>query len=542
LWVERLCKLEHYPDQIEWEPFLKQLPGYDPYLECGDAVFDPERAAKSLLFIENHCRHVKGELAGQRIKLEVWQRAFIANLFGWVLPDGKRRFREAFLYIPRGNAKTTLAAAILLVVFYLDNEGGAEIYSAAADRAQARLCFEIVEGMIRQDKDLNSKANIFKYSIRVKDRKYEVLSSDAGTKHGLSPSLAIIDELHAHKSAELTETLMTGMLKRAQPLTVHMTTADFERESLCNSKYKYACSVRDSRTIDRAFLPAVFEASPKDDWRSPAVWAKANPNWDVMDHEYFARECERAKIDPSYENTFKRLHLNVKTQTDSIWIGKEIWERGNQAVPELDGRTCFAGVDLGFKDDLSAVSLVFPLDDGRYAVTSQSFACKDSKRDLNKEPFPQFIRNGTLTPNEGDTVNIHGIYQYFEMLMDKYKVASVAFDCNNAAEFGQNLQDKYGLNVFKFYQSKRNYNEPMRDFSRALKAGEVCHQNDPLLTWSAFNTVTEEDHMGNIMPSKRKSSEKIDPIVALLMAWHEAKFAEDNSSAYDNEGGGLILL
>ena len=134
------------------------------------------------------------------------------------------------------------------------------------------------------------------------------------------------------------------------------------------------------------------------------------------------------------------------------------------------------------------------------------------------------------------------IYQYFEEIMDKYQLASVAYDVNNAAEFGQNLQDRYGLQIFKFYQSKRNYNEPMREFSRALKAGEVHHANDPLLTWSAFNTVTEEDHMGNIMPSKRKSSEKIDPIVAMLMGWHEAKFAENNPSCYDNEGGGMILL
>ena len=535
MWEQRLCNLNHYPDEMDWEKLLKKLPGYDPYKDCGAAIFDPERAAKALLFIENHCRHVKGGLAGQKIRLEIWQRAFIANLFGWYLPNGKRRYREAFLYIPRGNAKTTLAAAIVLLILFLEPEGGAELYSAAADSTQASICFDIVAGMIRQDKHLVNKATIFKYSMRVKDRSYKSLSGTSGTKHGLSPSLAIIDELHAHKSPDLAETLMTGTLKRDQPLTVHMTTADFERESICNSKHKHACSVRDGRLNDPSFLPAVFEALPTEDWKSPKTWEKANPNWAVMDQKYFRRECERAKSDPAFENTFKRLHLNMKTRTNSLWVNKDVWGRGNQPIPDLSGKICYAGVDLGHRDDLSAATFVFPLDEKHYAIKSYAWACRESKRDLEREPYPQFIRNGNLFVNEGDTVDIQSIYAFFREMQQEYKILSVAYDLNNAAEFGQNLQDDLGLSVFKFFQSKKNYNESMVEFMRALKAGEIHHENDPLLSWSTFNVVTEEDHAGNIMPSKKRSADKIDPTVAMLMGFKEAKFAEDKTTIYDTE-------
>ena len=308
-----------------WRDILTILPGYDPFEQSDGYYFDAEEAQKRIDFVELACTHVKGELSGQPIKLEDWQKSLHANMFGWKNDKGKRRFREVFVYVPRGNAKTTNAATIVLSCMCLDDEPGAECYSAAAEREQARLCFECVEGMIRNRPELESLFNIFKYSIvkpnKRGDNSYKAISAESKSKHGFNAHLIVNDELHAHKDGDLTETLMTSTLKRSQPLVVHLTTADFDRVSICNQKYDYACKVRDNLIDDPAFLPIIYEASNDDDWEDESVWEKANPNWAVMDHDYFRRECKRAVSDPTFRNTFKRLHLDMKTSSNcSGWF------------------------------------------------------------------------------------------------------------------------------------------------------------------------------------------------------------------------------
>jgi len=276
-----------------WINILSALPGYDPFEDSDGFYFDPDEADLRIRFVEAACTHVKGELGGQPIKLELWQKSLHANMFGWKsIKTGRRRFREVFIYVPRGNAKTTTAATIVLSCMCLDGEPGAECFSAAAEREQARLCFECVEGMINNRPELQTMFNVFKYSIAKDDSTYKAISSDAKSKHGYNAHLVVIDELHAHRSGELVETLATSTLKRAQPLVIHLTTSDFDRVSICNQKHDYAGKVRDGVISDPAFLPIIYEALPKDDWQDPVTWEKANPNWPVMDHDYFSREAK----------------------------------------------------------------------------------------------------------------------------------------------------------------------------------------------------------------------------------------------------------
>jgi len=233
----------------------------------------------ALDFFPNCLRHVKGPLAGKPFTLKKWQKSIIGNLFGWMRPDGTRRYREALLYIARKNGKTTLAAGIVLLLLFVDGEKGAEIYSAAADREQARMVFEQAAGMVRQDDDLYSRATVYQKAIALNDGSgsYKPISADANTKHGYNVHGAVIDELHAQPNRDLVDTMITATGARRQPLIVHVTTADFYRPSICNEKHEYAIKVRDQMNDfkDKGFLPVIYEVDPKDDWKKKSTWKKS---------------------------------------------------------------------------------------------------------------------------------------------------------------------------------------------------------------------------------------------------------------------------
>jgi phage terminase large subunit-like protein len=249
-----------------------------------------------------------------------------------------------FLYVPRKNGKTPLSAGICNYVLFCDGEPGAQIYSAAAEKEQAALLYRHAVGMITQEPELDSRARIYKghKSVVLKDDPgsvFKVLSADADTKHGGNSHLVLIDELHAQPNRELVDVLQTSMASanRPQPLLVHITTADFDRESICNEKHDYACKVRDGIIEDESFLPIIYEVTKDDDWKDERVWHKANPNLGVsVSLDYLRRECKRAQDTPTYENTFKRLHLNLKTQNDVRWLQLDRWDACAGPVdPEL---------------------------------------------------------------------------------------------------------------------------------------------------------------------------------------------------------------
>ena len=322
----------------EWRDLLSLLPGYDSEATADPSdYFDAEAAQLALDFFRECLTFIEGERAGEPFELEPWQQAIVAALFGWKRADGTRRYRESLIYVPRKNGKSPFCAGITLLVAYADGEPGAQLYSAAADRDQAALIFRHCAGMIARDPDLASRSRVYRSfkSIEFPDNSvYKALSSDADTKHGLGAHLVIVDELHAHPDAELVETLVTSTAARRQPLVIYITTADYNRVSICNQKYEYACKVRDQILEDSSFLPVIYEALPDDDWTDPEVWRKANPNLGVsVKLEYLERECRRAKAEPSYQNTFRRLHLNQRTSQDTRWLSVEDWEACKVELP-----------------------------------------------------------------------------------------------------------------------------------------------------------------------------------------------------------------
>ncbi len=526
----------------EWRALLLLIPGYDPIATAGDAWFDPAAAQRALDFFSELLKHVEGECAGKPFALEPWQKSYIANLFGWMRKDSQgrivRRYRETFLYIARKNGKTPLAAGICLYCLFCDGEAGAQVYSAAADKDQASLLYRHAKGMVEQEPELDKRAQIYKALKSIVRRDdpascYRVLSADANTKHGGNSHLVLIDELHAQPNRDLVDVLQTSMASqgRKQPLLVHITTADFMRPSICNEKYEYACKVRDRIIEDPSFLPVIYEVKPGEDWTDPKVWARANPNLGVsVSLDYLERECKRAKETPSYENTFRRLHLNQRTQNDVKAIDPEKWKACGHGADAIEWRQrqleqlvrhpCAAGLDLGSVSDLTALVLIFDLGEllawlPFFWVPEETVRIR-SKRD--RVPYDQWVRQGFILTTPGEVTDYDKVRLDVNELQGKYPFADLAVDrlFQGAQLCNQLMQD--GINVVAFGQGFMSMAAPVKDLFERIAACTIDHGNNPVLTWMASNAATEEDAAGNQKLSKKKSTEKIDGLVAGVMA------------------------
>jgi len=331
--------------------------------------FDEQAAQKAIGFIETFITHTKGELAMKPLKLEDWQKEIVSNLFGWKNSKTQlRKYRTCFIEVPRKNGKSTLCAAIGLYMLFADSERGSEVYSAAGDRAQAGIVFEIAKQMILNNPELTSRSKVFRNSItnESKGNFYQAISSDSKTKHGFNANCIIFDELHTQPNRDLWDTLLTSTGSRRQPLCIAITTAGYDRQSICYEIYDYAKKVQSGAIEDESFLSVIYEADEEDDLTSEETWKKANPNYEIsLRKEYMQRESQRAVDVPSYQNTFKRLMLNIWTDSQTAWIGNKEWElcKGEIDLKKLKGKECWAGLDLASTRDISALVLIFKEDD-----------------------------------------------------------------------------------------------------------------------------------------------------------------------------------
>jgi phage terminase large subunit-like protein len=505
------------------------LPGYDPAGRAAPGErFVPELAEHALRFFPEQLQFIEGERGGDPFDLEPWQRAIVACLFGWVRADGTRRYRESLIYVPRKNGKTPFCAGMVDLVMFTDGEPGAQIYSAAAEREQAALIFRHAAGMIARNPEMMRRSKIYRtfksIEYPAEGSIYKALSSEADTKHGLGAHLIIVDELHAHRDGELVDVLKTSTAARRQPLVVYITTADYERESVCNRVYDYARKVRDGVVEDSSFLPAIWEASGEDDWTDPKVWAKANPNLGVsVKLDYLARECERARNEPTYENTFKRLHLNIRTQQDIRWLSVEKWAACNDPVDEaaLAGRVCYAGLDLSTKVDLTAYVLVFPPtdDDPKWRVLPRFFAPEENAREREKKdrvPYQTWADQGHLTLTPGNVVDYDRVAAALMADAARFQIREVAYDPWNATHLALQLQAE-GATMVEFRQGFGSMSEPTKELERLVISRELAHGGHPVLSWMASHVAVELDAAGNVKLSKRKSTERIDGLVCIVM-------------------------
>ncbi len=483
---------------------------------------DAKAADIAVRFFEENLTHSKGELGGKPFVLEQWQKDYVSKLFGTMNGD-VRQYRTSLLAIPRKNGKSTLCAGIALKLMF-DGEPGAEIYSCAADRDQARLVFEMAKVCVENSPKLRSRLRVFRNSIVREDTHttYKALSAEAFTKHGLNAHGIIFDELHAQPDRELWDVMTTSTGARRQPLCVAITTAGYDRKSVCWEIWRYALAVRDGAIKDQTFLPAIYAAEPADDWTAEDTWRKANPNLGVsVKLDDLRVRCKRAQDMPSEENTFKRLHLNMWTEQDTRFLQMAHWAQGDKPCPVmLDGRECFAGLDLATTYDTTCFCLLFPLEDGTFWVEPHFFIPEENMRDRVKRdrvPYDVWAKAGKLHLTPGNVTDFDKVRADIVALSKKYNIRQVAIDRWNAHQITGQLQGD-GINVLGFGQGYGSMSSPTAALEAAVVGGKLLHGGHPVLAWQASNVAVQSDHQGNKKPSKAKSTERIDGIVALIMA------------------------
>jgi len=494
--------------------------------------FDKKIADRKVSFFEKHLKHSKGEWADQPFLLEEWERKIIRDVHGWRRTlDGTRRYRTVYIEVPKKNGKSTLVAGMGLDLTFTDNEPKAEVYSAAADTRQASIVFDEAKSMVESSPALDKRAKVFRRRIvNIKDGSfYEVLSADAYTKHGFNVHGVIFDELHTQPNRELWMTLKKGVAARRSPLVIAITTAGYDRESICWDQHEYALKVLDDPNFDESFYAVIYAADEDDDWTDPKIWAKANPNLGVtVKIDFLEQECAIAKESPAEENAFRRLHLNQWTEQETRMIEMSVWDECGGVVDAeaLKGRICYGGLDLASTSDLAAFLMVFPPedDDGPYRLMPKFWIPGNNivKKGLKDHvAYDGWVRAGLLNATPGNTIDFDYIRHDINELNRDYHIKEIAYDSWGAALLSSQLRDD-GLEMYEFIQGWKSYAAPTKEFMALLLNRRLAHGNNPILRWMASNMVAKIDPAGNMKPDKGKARQKIDGIVAAIMGLDRA--------------------
>lgn len=488
------------------------------------------------------CTHVKGELAGQPLLLDPWQRDRIVRpAFGWLRPDGARLIRQVYLELGRKNGKSSLGAALGLYLTFSDGEPGAEVYSAAADRDQAAIIFNIARQMVEQSPALRRRCKLYRRSIAIPETgsAYHVLSADVKTKHGKNASGVIFDELHTQPNRDLWDVLTTATGSRRQPMVVAVTTAGYDRNSICWEQHAYAEKVRDGIIDDPTLLPVIYAADEKDDWEDEAVWRKANPGLGTaLSLDYLQREAAKAREIPALQNTFRRLHLSQWTEQATRWLDMRTWDQNDGGGDvDLDGRDCFGGLDLASTTDLAAFVLVFAVDGDvvvrpRFWIPEEAMRIR-SRRD--KVPYAEWCKAGLITATPGNVIDYAAIRAGLNADRERYNIRAVAYDRWNATQLVTELVDD-GLPMVPFGQGFKSMSGPTKELEKQVVGRTLAHMGNPVLRWNASNVAVRQDPAGNLKPDRQHSYEKIDGIVALVMALGMlcTQPVDDNVSVYES--------
>ena len=475
--------------------------------------------------------HSKGKWAGYLFMLEEWQEKIIKDVFGSVDKSGTRRYRTVYIEVPRKNGKTTFAAAMALYMLFMDGEQGAEVYSAAADREQASLVFNVAASMVRANPSLFKKCRIIDSQKRIvfyqKNSFYRAIPAEAPSAHGFNASAIIYDELHAAPNRELFDVLSTSQGAREQPLLIMITTAGYDQNSICYEQHDYAQKVLNGTIKDPSYYACIYAADENDDWTKMATWKKANPNYGIsVNPEFLKKEAKRAQELPSYQNTFRRLYLNNWVQQQTRWIDLHLWDEqaGIVIEEELKGRKCYGGLDLSTVSDLTAWVMVFPHDDPETVDVLARFWCPASKlhdsTNKYRHQYQEWQRLGFLKTTPGDAIDYGFIRQQVLDDAKKFRLVDMNVDrLFQAHQLAMELIDELGEEkVIGMGQGFMSMAVPMKELERRLLARKIKHGGNPVLRFMADSVVVKQDAAGNLKPDKANSQARIDGIVALVMA------------------------
>lgn len=536
-------------------------------------VWDEDKAGRICRFIER-LPHIKGPKAskGELIDLEPWQCFILTTVFGWRRIDtGGRRFRRAYTEVPRGNAKSTLSSAVGLYCMGSDGEEGADVYSAATTRDQAKIVWGDAYSMLKKRPDFAAKTGMVpnKHVILhpLSNSKFESLSREAGTMDGKNIHLAIIDELHAHAKRDVYDVIETATAKRFSSLIWVITTAGSDTSGICYEVRGYVLRVLSGVVPDDSQFGIVYTLDENDDWTEPANWVKANPNWGVsVMPDVFAQLAKKAMQVTSAQNNFKTKHLDLWVNADVQWMDMRAWDRC--ADPELDesdftNEVCVASLDLATKTDIAAEGKLFT----RYKTKWQPKACTEHDKpghwgckmcyppDGEVEPHFYFFldsflpeaavedgrnasysgwaKEGWLIVTPGDVLDFSVLKAHIVRDLETYNVREFPYDPWQSTQLAQELQDQHGASVIEVRATTMNFSAPMKELEALVLAQRFHHNGNPVLRWMVSNVVCHTDAKDNIYPRKEQPQNKIDGVVAAIMALSRATLLDD---PYANRG------
>lgn len=485
--------------------------------------------ARAVAFI-NRLTHT-GDFAGAPFALRPWQADIVNRLFGTLRPDGTRQYRKAFLALPRKQGKTELAAGVLLYLLLGTGKTDQKVYSASGDRAQASLIYHAASRMVRQDPTLDKICLCYdgykKIVHEPSGNTYEALSSEAYSKHGLGPSAVLFDEVHVLRDREFHDVLTTGYGARREPLTWYITTAGWDRFSLCYELWQHAEAVRDGLRTDPGFLPILYAAGKSDDWRDEATWRAAMPALDdFCSIEFIRDEFQRATSQPSFENTFKQLYLNLWTEQAERWLSMDKWALcGGSPIDEsaLAGHECFAGLDLALTGDMAAFVRAFPDGNGGFDVVCRFYAPEQGRwreEPQNRELYSLWARQGHLTLTPGEEIDFDVIERDIVEADEATPITLMLADRAFATQVCTRLMNVHGMTsrVQFLPQTPMRLNEPTIEVERLISGRKIRHGGHPVLAWNAQNAATRKHSTGLISLDKARSTGRIDGLAALVNA------------------------
>ena len=508
--------------------------------------FDKKAAMRAIHFIEK-LKHTKGEWAGQRFRLEPWQQFVLWNIFGWKNADGTRRFRYAYIEIARKNGKTALSAGIGLYMLFADGESRPEVYSAATVKDQAKICFSDAVEIVKAT-DLKNYLKPYRNSIvyELKGGTMKPLSSDYGTHDGLNPSCGIIDEFHAHKDSGMFDVIKSAFGARRQPLMFVITTAGFNKSGACYAYRENVIKVLRGVNEDDSLFGIIYTLDDKSEWDDPKMWIKANPNLGVsLSADYLADQVKDAKNRPEAVRNVMTKNVDLWVDAERTWILDDAWQKciGTTAPADLKGCACWGGLDLSNVSDITAYVLLFHEND-RFQLLPHFWIPEEKMREkIRKENinYDKWVAEGYVTVTPGNVIDYDFVKADILRIVADYDLRTSAYDRWNSSQTIIDLQNE-GMECNPFGQGYGSMSAPTKEFEKLVLTGKIEHFGNPVLRWMLASTLVKTDPAGNIKPDKEKSTQKIDGIVAAIMALGEWMTAQANDERNPYENRGLLTL
>lgn len=530
-WVKLACK--------------RQTEDLKKYARSGLYEWSKEEAGRICRFIEL-LTHTKGELAGQRVVLEPWQIFILTTVFGWRRrADGGRRFRRVYIEVPRGSGKSTLSSGVALYCLLADHEPGAEVYSFATTRDQAKIVFGDAKVMAEHNPALRERFGLQVLAnapyVSSTNSTFQAKSAEGSTLDGLNTHLAVVDELHAHKTRAVYDVVETSLGKRRSSLLWCITTAGFDTSGICYEVRTMCTKVLSRLADDETQFAIIYTIDDGDDWSSMEALEKANPNWGVsVRPEVITSLLQKAKTLPSAINNFKTKHLDVWCSARSAWLDMRAWKRCETTGLELsdfEGQPCFIGLDIGSKSDLTVKTYLFPFEeDGKdkYALFCECWLPSKAIETSTNSQYSGWVRSGYIQETDGAMTDLNVIEDSIREDLSRFDVQAITYDPWQATQLATSLSDE-GAPMLECRFTVQNVSDPMKTLEALVIDGRIVHDSNPVMAWMMGNVEARIDAKDNIFPRKERHENKIDGAVAAILALRGAATYEPKKKTNLNE-------